>query len=420
MFHKGGFMVSKNNELSKLDSNYKDIVGNTAYNNKNVTIKSIVKDYSDKFDTLQVCFISDTHIGSSDFDIKGLVQNLKYADSQENAVIFFLGDGLNTAIVGSKSDTYEDVMNPQEQLDIFSKVLKLAKGYSREKLSGLLKKLNDSGKIVVVHSGNHEDRITKAVGISPTKIAADIAGVGDSFAPFFANTDLILRQPLSPDGKFHFGVVTHHGTGIKNIDGTFRLLRNIDNADMCVIGHTHQYAIKTDRTISVDSNGEQYYHDVICMSLPASGGGTYGAGMSLPNINKQSAVWIALSSQPNPHKDAISPTGIKQRAIVPACAFFSPTNSIDANIEAEKVKLAENIITQKTSAHAQNINKKIADLIGAIKGFEKDTREEIVEKIADEKLAEPEGFLEYFSNKNKSNSNDSISSTDKNEKELGE
>ena len=93
-------MVSKNNELSKLDSNYKDIVGNTAYNNKNVTIKSIVKDYSDKFDTLQVCFISDTHIGSSDFDIKGLVQNLKYADSQENAVIFFLGDGLNTAIVG--------------------------------------------------------------------------------------------------------------------------------------------------------------------------------------------------------------------------------------------------------------------------------------------------------------------------------
>lgn len=408
-------MKTKNNVINKLDTNYKDIVGNTAYNNKNVTIKSIVKDYSDKFDTLQVCFISDTHIGSSDFDIKGLVQNLRYADSQENAVIFFLGDGLNTAIVGSKSDTYEDVMNPQEQLDIFSNVLKLARGENREKLSSILKKLNDSGKIVVVHSGNHEDRITKAVGISPTKIAADIAGVGDSFAPFFANTDLILRQPLSPDGKFHFGVVTHHGTGIKNIDGIFRLLRNIDNADMCVIGHTHQYAIKTDRTISVDSNGEQYYHDVICMSLPASGGGTYGAGMALPNIAKQSAVWIALSSQPNPHKDAISPTGIKQREIVPACAFFSPTNSIDANIEAEKVKIVEDIITNKTTEHAENINKKIAELIGSIKNFEKDTRETIESKIVDEEKKIPEGFLDYLSNKEKFNCKESSLNDDEKE-----
>ncbi|HBO48691.1 MAG TPA: hypothetical protein DD614_02475 [Clostridiales bacterium] len=76
-------MSIKNNDLDKLTSNYRDIVGNNAYNNKNVTIKSIVKDYSDKFDTLQVCFISDTHIGSSDFDIKGLYENLKYADSQK-------------------------------------------------------------------------------------------------------------------------------------------------------------------------------------------------------------------------------------------------------------------------------------------------------------------------------------------------
>lgn len=111
-------MSNKDFSPSSLDKQYKDLVGNTAYNNKNVTIKTIVKDYSDKFDTLQVCFISDTHIGSSDFDIKGLVDNLNYADSQENAVIFFLGDGLNTAIVGSKSDTYEDVLNPQEQLDV--------------------------------------------------------------------------------------------------------------------------------------------------------------------------------------------------------------------------------------------------------------------------------------------------------------
>lgn len=386
-------------DANAIDKEYKNLVGNTAYNNKNVTIKSIVKDYSNKFDTLQVCFISDPHIGSSDFDIKGLVDNLNYADSQENAVIFFLGDGLNTAIVGSKSDTYEDILNPQEQLDIFSQILKFAKGKNETKLASVLKKLNDSGKIVVVHSGNHEDRITKAVGISPTKMAVDIAGVGDSFAPFFASTDLILRQPLEKDGKFHVRVVTHHGTGIRNIDGTFRLLRNIDNADLCVIGHTHQYSIKTERLINVDENGEQFYHDVMCMSLPASGGGTYGAGMALPNINKQSGVWIAISSQPNPYKDIVSPTGIKHKSIVPACAFFSPTNSIDAQIEETKAEIVQDVLDKKMKEHSTKINAKMNDFLKSVKDFEQDVRRTAVDEIRDTQSEIPEGFVEYLEQK---------------------
>lgn len=411
-------MSIKNNDLDKLTSNYRDIVGNNAYNNKNVTIKSIVKDYSDKFDTLQVCFISDTHIGSSDFDIKGLYENLKYADSQENAVIFFLGDGLNTAIVGSKSDTYEDVMNPQDQLDFFSNILKIAKGENKLKLVKMFKKLEDSGKIVVVHSGNHEDRITKAVGISPTKMAADIAGVGNSFAPFFANTDLILRQPLSSDEKFHCRIVTHHGTGIKNIDGTFRLLRNIDNADMCVIGHTHQYAIKTDRTLCVDENGEQCYKDVICMSLPSSGGGTYGAGLALPNVYKQTAVWFALSSQPNPYKNIVSPTGVKHPDIVPAYAFFSPTNSIDANIESEKASIASNVIQKNLSEQGLEINKDITKLLKSLKTFEDKTRKEIIKNITDNQKEIPEGFLKYLDSKKSSSTFLEESKDTDDEKEL--
>ena len=390
-------MAIKN--ANELDKEYRNLVGNTAYNNKNVTIKNIVKDYSKKFDTLQVCFISDTHIGSSDFDIKGLVDNLNYADSQENAVIFFLGDGLNTAIVGSKSDTYEDILNPQEQLDIFSQILKFAKGKNETKLASVLKKLNDSGKIVVVHSGNHEDRITKAVGISPTKMAVDIAGVGDSFAPFFASTDLILRQPLEKDGKFHIRIVTHHGTGIRNIDGTFRLLRNIDNADLCVIGHTHQYSIKTERLINVDEKGEQFYHDVMCMSLPASGGGTYGAGMALPNINKQSGVWIAISSQTNPYKDIVSPTGIKHKSIVPACAFFSPTNSIDAQIEESKAEIVKKVLDKKMKKHSTKINAKMNDFLKSVKDFEQDVRKTAVDEIRETQSEIPEGFVEYLEQK---------------------
>lgn len=387
-------MVSNFPEIEKLGKKYREQVGETAYNNKNVTVKDITKDYSDKFDTLQVCFLSDTHIGSSDFDIKGLMENLQYADSQENAVVFILGDGINSAIIGSKSDAYEDLLNPQEELDTFAEVLKIAKG--DRKLARVLKHLDDSGKIAVVHSGNHEDRITRAVGVSPTKVAADIAGVGKAFAPFYANTDLILRQPLAEDGKFHFGVVTHHGTGIRNIDGTFRLLRNVDNADMCVIGHTHQYSMKTDRTIRIDENGEQCYHDVVCMSLPASGGGTYGAGMALPDIYKQTAVWVAVSSQPNPYADSISPTGIRYPKIVPAFAFFTPTNALNTHIKEKRARQAMRAINSVYDESEDIINNKINDLLSTINCVEKEAREEIIKKITEKPRKEPKGFEEYL------------------------
>ena len=388
-------MANPSDDIKKLDKTYRGLVGQTAYDNKsNVTVKNITRDYSDKFDTVQICFLSDTHIGSSDFDIKGLIDNLTYADSQENAILFLLGDGLNTAIIGSKSDPYEDILSPQQELDIFSDILKIAKG--DRKLARVLKSLDDSGKIVVLHSGNHEDRITRAVGISATKVAADIAGVGASYAPFYANTDLVLRQPLAKDGKFHFGVVTHHGTGIRNIDGTFRLLRNVDNADMCVIGHTHQYAMKTDRLIKVDENGDQVYHDVICMSLPASGGGTYGAGMALPDIFKQTAVWVAVSSQVNPQAGKISPTGIRQPEIIPACAFFSPTNSLNTHIKAKRVSQAGRVIREYARHNDDEVPESVDAVIEALQDSEKATWDKIIERVKERPAREPKGFAEWF------------------------
>jgi len=384
----------KEDSLKKLDAQYRSLVGDSAYNDKNVTIKTITKDYSDKFDTLQVCLLSDMHIGSSDFDIKGLMETLKYANSQENAIIFILGDSLNTAIVGSKSDAYEDILNPQEQLDIFSKVLQIAKG--DKELAKVLKDLNDTGKIVVLHSGNHEDRIRKAVGVSTTKLAADIAGVSDVYAPYYASTDLILRQPHAKDGKFYFGVVSHHGTGISNIDGVFRLLRNVDNANLCVIGHTHQQSMKYERLVKADETGHQFYHDVLCLTLPSSGGGTYGAGMALPDTAKQSAVWLAISSQKNPFANKLSSTGISYPEIIPACAFFTPTNTMETYIKQKRVKATQKAIEKVKSEELEKVNEKIDDAINAISEFEQHLRKSVEKRILERPRKKPKDFDEYI------------------------
>ncbi len=381
--------------IKDLDKQYKSMVGDIAYNNNNATIKSIKKDYSNKFSTLQVCFFSDPHIGSCDFDIKGLTDTLKYANSQENAIIFILGDALNTAIVGSKSDAYEDILEPQEQLDFFSEVLKIAKGDNE--MSKVLKDLKDTGKIVVLHSGNHEDRIRKAVGISTTKLAASVAGVDEAFAPYYASTELVLRQPLSKDGKFPIRIVTHHGTGISNIDGTFRLLRNVDNADMCVIGHTHQQSMKYERVIGINDEGEQEYHDVLCLTLPSSGGGTYGAGMALPDTAKQSAVWVAVSSQPSPFAGKISPTGIAYPSITPAFAFFTPSNSNDTTIKLKRDNSAKRVIRNalKSEEYAKTV-KKIDEATNAIADLEEYLRKKVQSAITEKPMKKPDGFDEYI------------------------
>ena len=384
--------MGKEKDVTKyLDNKYKNMVGNNAYDNKNATIKTITKDYSDKFDTLQVCFLSDPHIGSCDFDIKGLVETLKYANSQENAVIFILGDSMNTAIVGSKSDSYEDILEPQEQLDFFSEVLKLAKGDNET--ARVLKDLKDTGKIVVLHSGNHEDRIRKSVGISTTKLAADVAGVGEAFAPYFASTELVLRQPLSKDGKFPIRIVTHHGTGISNIDGTFRMLRNVDNADMCVIGHTHQRSMKVERTIGVNDDGRQEYHDILCMTLPSSGGGTYGAGMSLPDTAKESAVWVAISSQPNPFAGKISPTGIAYPEITPAVAFFTPRNTMNTYNKQKRRDAVQRVIRKAVGGKEYaSVEEEIGNAVDAIVKFEEHLRAKIQPAITEKPMKKPEGF----------------------------
>lgn len=378
-------------DIRSLDGMYRDIVGNDAYNNKNVTIKSISRDYSNKFSKLQLCFISDPHIGSSDFDIKGLIENLEYANSQDNAVVFFLGDAMNTAIIGSKSDPYEDIMNPQQQLSFFSEVLKLAKG--NQKLLDIINNLNNSGKIIVIHSGNHEDRITKSVGVPTMKMAADIAGAGEAYAPFFATTTLKLRQPGVEGGAFPINIITHHGTGISNSDGIFRLIRNVGNVDMAVIGHTHQHTTSYDRTIKVDENGRQYYHDIMYVTLPSSGGGTYGAGMALADTNKQTAFWVEASSQPCPFAGKVSPTGVAYPAYVPAFAVITPSNTPNTEIQEKRIAQARKIIGQ---ASQKLIKKRMMALIKEYVGYETRLYDRIAKIIAEKPLQEPEGLEDYL------------------------
>ncbi len=401
----------KNNNISVLGKDYKNQVGEYALRNNNVTCKDIVVDLSNKFDSINLCFFSDTHLGSSDADIKGILQNLDYIDKSDDSFAFVMGDIANMAIVGSKSDQYEDILSPQEQLDDYITFLKAANGNKTvaDKFLGLQKQ----GKVIVAHLGNHEERIKRSVGLNVVKIAAESAGLGNAYASFYANTDIVLRQPESPDGKFHFRIVSHHGTGIKNIDGLFRLLKNVSNADMCVIGHTHQTSMKVERTIKENEKGEQEYHDVTMLTLPSCGGGTYGAGMALPDVYKEPATWFQLSSIKSPYAGKVSPTGVKYPEFVPGIAFYNPTTYPNTKIKIKRISQAENVVQKYMEEHQDEINEKVYELLDYLKGVDKEVRNEICEKIKEKPRKEPKEFMAYLEKKHSEGKEEKIKNKEK-------
>lgn len=389
---------------------------------KDPAVNPRIFDYSDKFSKMQLCFISDVHIGTSDSDIEGLIDNLKYASQQENAKVFFLGDMMNAAILGSKSDVYEESLSPQDQMDLFTKILTYAQG-NFELPAYLMKLLEDNkiflpedslkylGKqksnIATINEGNHEARITKSVGISPTKVVAETAGVDAAFSPYFSNTEIILKNNFDNGESISFKIVGHHGTGNNKIDDMVnKYTKQVNNADFYVMGHIHDNMLTTKRMIDLQQDKEtgeekQVYRDVHFLTLPASGGGSYAAGMSLPRRHKNTAVWLEIEPQLNPLATEISATGVTQPKYVTAVSFISPDINQNPNRKmAKSVRQAKRIIKRETEQNLVNIiENDISDTLDAIDDYSDNITDAIIETIKVKPLKEPKGFREYYEEK---------------------
>lgn len=391
---------------------------------KDPTVNPRVFDFSNKFSKMQLCFISDVHFGTPDANIEGVIDNLKYASQQENAMVFFLGDMMNAAILGSKSDVYSEVLTPQEQMDLFTKILTYSQG-NIEVPAYIVKLLEENkiffpeesykylGKeksnIATIHEGNHEARINKAVGISPTKTVTEAAGVDTAFSPFFSNTEIKLKNNFNKDENISFRIVGHHGTGNSKIDDVVnKYTKQVNNADMYVIGHVHDYVLTSKRLVDleIDKFGQerQVYRDVDFLTLPASGGGSYAAGMSLPKRHQQTAVWMEIEPQLNPRAGKISATGVAHPDYIVAKSFFAPDLNQNYNKRVEKpVRQAKRAIKNVTQENLMDvIDNGVNKTLDMIDEYSDKVTEAIINAIKVKPLKEPKGFAEYLEEKQRS------------------
>lgn len=184
-------------------------------------IPIIRRDYSGQ-DRHYIYPLGDVHKGAETHDRALWRQWLTYIENREDASLLGTGDFLNTAIIGSKSDVYDETMTV---------------GQAKRELRDELRPLADRGAIDVMLPGNHEDRITRAIGDCPIQDVCDELDV-----PYVRAAALLVYTV----GDQEFDVFVRHGTGNGQSLATLAKSGSVIRADIYITGHTHRQAVSVD------------------------------------------------------------------------------------------------------------------------------------------------------------------------------
>ena len=225
-------------------------------------------------DGITIIPIADVHIGDKLSNLKLLKEALSRIKEEPNTYTIINGDLCNMALKNSKSDVYSDDLSPMEQ------VLK-----ATELLEGI------KDKILVISTGNHEDRTMKETNIDVTRLIAKQLGIEDRYA----NAWWYLYLTLGKDIKgrpITYGITGIHGYGGgRKSGGKINRLEDMSQvviADLYLMSHTHK-PISTKNCIYIPyyqskalSKQEMYY--LMTNSFLESDGG-YAEKMGFPPSN---------------------------------------------------------------------------------------------------------------------------------------
>ena len=177
-------------------------------------------------DNVTIIPIADVHIGDKLSNLKLLKEALQRIKEEPNTYTIINGDLCNMALKNSKSDVYGDTLSPMDQ------VLKATE---------LLYEIKD--KILVITTGNHEDRTTKETNIDVTRLISKQLGIEDRYS----NAWWYLYLTFGQDKKkrpITYGITGLHGYGGgRKSGGKINRLEDMSNvviADLYLMSHTHK------------------------------------------------------------------------------------------------------------------------------------------------------------------------------------
>ena len=161
--------------------------------------------------------LGDVHIGSNECDMNLLKQWVEMVKNDPNGAVVIIGDMMNMGLRNSKSNVYEEVLNPMQQKEVCYEILNPI-----------------ADKILAGCSGNHEYRAVKEVGTNPLYDVFCRMRIEDRYR----ENVCFLKLTVGNTGKNPntYGVVLTHGKSKnKDLDWTY----SVDGADVFISGHTH-------------------------------------------------------------------------------------------------------------------------------------------------------------------------------------
>ena len=184
---------------------------------------------------IEIVPLADLHFGDSHADVKHISELVKYIQDTDNCYCILDGDLMNTAIVGSKSDSYSETMTPSEQL---------------KRCVDIFKPLAEAGKILAVLTGNHEERIARSVGVNLTELMCAELRISELYSA--TSTLVFLKFGETRPHKHKqqvYSVYVNHGFGGggrrvgSKLNSLEDMARIVTDCDVYVCGHTHLPAV---------------------------------------------------------------------------------------------------------------------------------------------------------------------------------
>jgi 3',5'-cyclic AMP phosphodiesterase CpdA len=184
-------------------------------------IPVIIRDYSDK-ESHRVYPLGDLHIGAANHQADRWAEWVRYIEERDDTSLLLTGDLFNAAIVGAKSDVYEE-LHPV--------------GDAKRMLRRQLTPLAAQGRVDAAGPGNHEARIWRAVGDCPVLDVCDSLDI-----PYYRAAAMVVY--IVGDQTYEFYL--RHGTGNGQALASLSKSGMVAQADVYVTGHVHRAAVTTD------------------------------------------------------------------------------------------------------------------------------------------------------------------------------
>ena len=190
-------------------------------------ITSIKRKLNTTENHIKLFTLSDLHIGSKECDLALIKKAINFIKDEEDCYCILLGDILDTALKNSKTDIYSETKS-------LADCQKLA--------VELLMPIKD--KIIAMTPGNHENRVWKEVGVDLSLWLAEKLGLED----VYRNNGLAISIDFGSDinnKPFKLNIFAQHGSrGGRKLGSALNALEDLDtivgNADIYIMGHTHQ------------------------------------------------------------------------------------------------------------------------------------------------------------------------------------